>query len=379
MPDEAPASLYLHVPFCPQICPYCDFHKMLRNEGLVAKYLERLEQEISVAAERFPGPLETIYLGGGTPSALQDAELERVVKALERNFGFPARLETTLEADPLTFDPARLERFRDLGFSRLSIGVQSTQDGVLERLGRGHDAGAGLEAVEWALEAGFEVSADIITAVEQQDAERDLRVLAATGVPHLSVYTLTIEPYTPFALRGVRVDEDRAADDYEMAAAVLAEYGLERYEVSSHARPGHESNHNQVYWHGRHFLGLGPSAAGFLPQPGLPGRRLTNPGIRGWLQGEEASVEPVDPEGYLLERLLTGLRTSKGVDLVDVRSRSGIDIEERFEDVLAQLRHHSLLEVTDGRLRASPDGLIRLDAVVGCFFSEATRASSPPS
>ena len=370
---DRPASLYLHVPFCPQVCPYCDFHKMLRQEGLVARYLDRLEQEIRAAGERFPGELETIYLGGGTPSALQDHELERVVRALDGAFGFPAQLETTIEADPLTFDLDRLERFRQLGFTRVSIGLQSTQDQVLRRLGRRHNGREGLEAVEWALQAGLEVSADIITAVPEQDAALDLRNLAATGVPHISVYTLTIEPNTPFGIRGLKVDEDRAADDYEMAAEILSGYGLERYEVSSHARPGHESRHNQVYWHGRYFLGVGPAAAGFLPVEGTPGERPTNPPIKGWLQGEAATVERLTAEEYVLERLMTGLRTRRGVDLEDVRERSGIEVESRFGSNLAQLQHHGLLELCDGRLRTTSEGLIRLDALLRMLFDSVPR------
>ncbi|HEX7003982.1 MAG TPA: radical SAM family heme chaperone HemW [Trueperaceae bacterium] len=369
---DRPVSLYLHVPFCPQVCPYCDFHKMLRHEGLVARYLDRLEAEVREAGERFPGPLETIYLGGGTPSALEDDELERVVRALADSFGFPARLETTIEADPLTFDPERLSFFRDLGFSRLSIGLQSTQDQVLRRLGRRHGGAEGLEAVTWALEAGFEVSADLITAVEGQDAERDLRTLAATGVPHVSVYTLTIEPFTPFAVRGVRVDEERAADDYERAAQVLSRYGLERYEVSSHARPGHESRHNQVYWHGRYFMGLGPAAAGFLPCPGSPGVRVSNPPMKGWLAGETAVTERLSAEEYVLERLMTGLRTLRGVDINDVRERSGIDVRQRFAGLLDRFIRLGLLETTDDRLKATDAGLIRLDALLREFFARGT-------
>src|SRR5690606_6547110 len=119
-------SLYLHVPFCPSICPYCDFHKMRRHEGLVARYLDRLEEEAAALAARHPGPLDTVYLGGGTPSHLTDGELARVFALLARSWGTPARLETTLEADPRTFDRERLARFRDHGVDRLSIGLQST-------------------------------------------------------------------------------------------------------------------------------------------------------------------------------------------------------------------------------------------------------------
>lgn len=342
---------------------------MLRSEGLVSAYLNRLEQEIAETAAGHPGPLDTIYLGGGTPSGLSDAELNRIVSAIDSAWGFPARLETTLEADPLTFDPARLDFFRELGFSRLSIGVQSTQDRVLKRLGRRHSAAEGLEALDWAIAAGFEASADLITAVDGQDSAADLRALASSGVPHISVYTLTIEPYTPFAMRGVTVDEERAADDYELAADVLGEHGLERYEVSSHARAGHESRHNQVYWHGRHFLGIGPSAAGFLPSPHGPGERVSNRPLKGWLEGTAPVRELLTASDYVLERLMTGLRTRLGVDLADVLERSGIDVTERFAGTLEPLFRRRLLELDEDRLRATDEGLIRLDALLRRFFA----------
>ncbi len=380
------------MPFCPHVCPYCDFHKMRRNEDLVGAYLTRLEAEIAEAGARFGGPLDTIYLGGGTPSHLSDAELDRVFAALDLAFGLPARLETTIEADPATFDAARLERFRALGIGRLSIGLQSTQDEVLRFLGRAHDAATGLAAVRTALDAGFEVSADLITAVAGQDTRADLEALAATGVQHVSVYTLTIEPYTPFALRRVHVDDERAADDYALASDVLGAHGLERYEVSNHARPGHASVHNQVYWHGAFFLGLGPSAAGYLPagdgaDPADLGQRVTNPPIKAWLRGDPPSRERIDPREHVLERLMTGLRTVRGVDLDALAARSGIDVRERYEDVLRDELAAGRLELAtpgeppptpgatprDARpgavLRATDRGLVVLDSVLRRFFA----------
>lgn len=365
-----PRSLYLHVPFCPHICPYCDFHKMLRHEGLVARYLTRLEDEAAALAARFPGPLDTIYLGGGTPSHLGDAELGRLVAALARGWNFPARRETTLEADPKTFDPARLARFRELGFDRLSIGLQSSQDGVLRFLGRQHSGAEGLEAVRWALDAGFNASADLITAVPGQDAAADLEALAATGVPHVSVYTLTVEPHTPFARRGVRVDDDRAADDNDLAEALLARRGYVRYEVSSHARPGFESQHNRVYWSGAPFLALGPSAASYWPggRHGL-GVRVTNPPLKGWLLGEPPAEEHLTPRDFLLERLMTGLRTRDGVDLDALAARSGIDARARYAGVLDGFVGAGLLELDGARLRATRAGIVRLDGVLRRFFA----------
>lgn len=339
---------------------------MRRQEALVAAYLQRLKQEAAAGYEAFPDLLDTIYLGGGTPSHLTDAELESVAATLARTWGWPGRLETTLEADPLTFDAARLKTFKALGFSRLSIGVQSSQEAVLRFLGRRHSGGAGLEAVSMALAAGFAVSADLITAVPGQDVLRDLRALAQTGVPHLSVYSLTIEPYTPFSLRGIRVDPDQDADAYLLVQEILPEYGLKRYEVANHARPGYESRHNQVYWHGEFFLGLGPSAASFLPPLGRGGvgERRINPPIKGWLRGDPPEVVAVDARRYVEDVLMTGLRTRRGVDLAALSAKSGLDVEVQLRDWLARYSELGWLTRQGPVLQATPAGLIRLNRLV---------------
>jgi putative oxygen-independent coproporphyrinogen III oxidase len=375
-----PRSLYLHVPFCPQVCPYCDFHKMRRHEGLVARYLDRLEVEAQVEAERYPGPLETLYVGGGTPSHLGDDELDRALAAVASAFGGLGRLETTLEADPLTFDRERLARWRERGVTRLSIGLQSTDDRVLRFLGRGHDAREGLLAVDTALASSLSTSVDLITAVPGQDALADLERVAASGVSHVSVYTLTIEPYTPFARRGVAVDEERAADDYEAAERLLAAAGLRRYEVSNHARPGHESLHNAVYWRGDPWLALGPSSAGFEPagpedDPATKGVRTHRPPIKGWLLGEAPARTPVDGPTLALELLMTGLRTSVGVDPGQVAGRTGVDPRQRYAAPLARALEEQLLVWQGGRLVATRRGTMLLNSVLRTFFAaEAERS-----
>jgi putative oxygen-independent coproporphyrinogen III oxidase len=385
------ASLYLHVPFCPHICPYCDFHKMKRNAGLVEAYLERLSNEANERYQEFPVQLDTIYFGGGTPSHLSDKELARVTKTLNKTWGFPARLETTLEADPLTFNKERLQFFKDLGFNRLSIGLQSTQDHVLKFLGRVHTGKEGLEAVMMGLETGFEVSADLITGIEEQDTAKDLHILAQTGVPHISVYSLTIEPFTPFALRKVQRNEDKEASDYDLTNEILSGYGLERYEVSSHAKRGHESKHNGVYWGGDYFLALGPSAAGFLPrvrqgdkETGRQGEafspcplvslsphppyRYTNPPIKSWLNSDAPEVTEITPERYVQDVLMTGLRTRRGVDVGRLEQRTGINILTRYKDVISLFIKHELLELKENHLVATPRGLLQLNGIVSRFL-----------
>lgn len=371
-PVEARAeSLYLHVPFCPKVCPYCDFHKMHRQEALVEAYLKRLGEEMLALHEGFPSDLKTIYFGGGTPSHLSNAELGQVIAFFEQTWGWPAKLETTLEADPLTFDKARLLDFKAMGFSRLSIGLQSSQDEVLSFLGRRHSGREGLLAVEWALEAGFDVSADLITGMSMQDTAKDLKTLAATGVPHISVYSLTIEPYTPFAIRKVVLDEDKEADDYELTQDVLKSFGFERYEVSSHAKKGHESKHNQVYWGGDYFLNVGPSASGFLPSSGAKavGVRRNNPPIKTWLLSKEPEMIAVDAKDFVLDCLLTGLRTKQGVNLERVKERSQLDIKMIFNDLIKQLVQLELLELEDAFLSLTELGFLQLNGIVKRFFN----------
>ncbi len=345
---------------------------MRRHEGLVAAYLNQLSKEAHALYAEFPTKLNTIYFGGGTPSHLRDDELAYIVNILNETWGFTAQ-EITLEADPLTFNSARLQYFKELGFNRLSIGLQSTQDNVLNFLGRVHNARQGLQAVEMALVAGFNVSADLITAVPKQDTAKDLHNLAQTGVKHISVYSLSIEPYTPFAMRNLKVDAEKEFEDYLLADEILAKYGFEKYEVSSHAKAGFKAKHNQVYWQGDYFLALGPSAAGFVPREKGIGERYTNRPIKAWLQGKAPEIFLVSKYDYVLELIMTGLRTARGIDLLATKARTGIDILTAFESLIQQLKTQGLLIVTTTQLKATPKGLLQLNSIIRLFFERRTQ------
>ena len=370
--------LYLHVPFCPTICPYCDFHVVRRGPGLVERYLERLEAEAAELFNRRPGPLATLYLGGGTPSYLRDRELARLFAALPWTLAPGA--EVTLEANPGTLTPARLERLRALGVNRLSLGVQSFQDPVLARLGRAHKGQGALRAVEEALEAGFRVSVDLILGLPGQDVKADLETAAALGVGHVSAYTLQVEPGTPFALAGLEPDPDREAEAFAAARAVLGRAGMVRYEVSNFARPGEEARHNLAYWRMLEWGGLGPAASAHFLTPAGPGvaERRTNPPLPRWAAGEPPARETIAPLEHAKEGLMMGLRLREGMDLAALARQSGLaGLDRALSPAVGRLEAEGLIERAGVRLRPSQAGLDRLHAALLPLW-EALEAAYPP-
>jgi oxygen-independent coproporphyrinogen-3 oxidase len=362
---------YVHVPFCPTICPFCSFEVLERRAGAVDAYLARLDVDAAAAADRCELDLRTVYLGGGTPSYLRDAELERLCDILRSRLGW-ATEEVTLEIHPSTVSSDRVERWVDLGFTRLSVGVESTDDAVLTRLRRSHDAATALRALQAALASGLEVSADVMTAIEGQDVRADLERVAAEGVGHVSAYVLTIEHGTPFARDGVRVDGDLEAAALDAADVVLGRAGLRRYEVSNHARPGHECRHNLAYWDNRCWLGLGPGAHGHEPVTSGAGDAITvrraQPGFDRWLDAQEPELDTRTPAGFLVDGVIAGLRRVDGADLADLSSRAGVDASSHFATAIADVTASGLATLDAGRLRATSAGLRVLDQVAAAFI-----------
>jgi oxygen-independent coproporphyrinogen-3 oxidase len=381
--------VYVHVPFCEHVCPYCDFAVLgvgrLRPEverGFVGAILCELERAVeSLRAELAGRRLATIYLGGGTPSLLQPESVARLVDALRARFqGEPE--EVTLELNPGQVEVEHIPGFRGAGVTRISVGVQALDDDVLRRLGRAHraaDARAGLAAVA---RAGFvSTSADLIYGAPSQSARLLLDgadEVLALGVPHVSAYALTIEAGTPFARALARgrlalPDERVLAEMGERLAARLEQAGLERYEISSWARPGHRSRHNQRYWLRCDVLGLGPSAASLIGA-----RRFENArGVSEW-QGKLARGElawsqraELAPDAERREALYLGLRRIDGVDLADYAARYGAAPDRWFADELALLRERELIETHAGALRLTSRGRLFADDVFMTLVEEA--------
>ncbi len=358
---------YVHVPFCPTICPFCSFEVLERRAGAVDAYLDRLDAECAATTETHDvSPLRTLYVGGGTPSYLRSDEFARLAAIIRGRFGWAP--EVTLEVHPATASRDRFAAWSDLGVTRFSVGVQSFDDDVLARLGRNHDASAGERCVEWAQDTGRAVSLDLIVAVDGQQVGVDLERAVDTGVDHVSTYTLTIEPGTPFARDGVEVDATGEHDAIVAASEVLGAAGLARYEVSNHARPGSECRHNQAYWDGAWWLGVGPGASAHLPRPGVAGAiRRVNAPFDSWLAGSPGEIDELDPSDVAHELVVAGLRRVEGVDLDEVTARTGV-VDPSWADAVDLHVASGLLTRSGRRIAATPAGLLHLDAVTATFL-----------
>jgi len=358
---------YVHVPFCPTICPFCSFEVLERRAGAVDAYLDRLDVECAETATTHEvAALRTLYFGGGTPSYLRSDEFARLASIIRRRFGWAD--EVTLEVHPSTASRDRFAAWSDLGVTRFSVGVQSFDDTVLGRLGRNHDAATGARAVEWAQATGRQVSLDLIVAVDGQHVEADLVRAVDSGVGHVSTYTLTIEEGTPFARDGVEVDATAEHDAIVCADEVLGAAGIARYEVSNHARPGSECRHNQAYWDGAWWLGVGPGASAHLPRHDAPGAvRRVNASFDAWLSGEAGETDLLEPSDVAHELVVAGLRRVDGVDLDEVTVRTGV-ADPSWDEAVAQLVADAMLTRSGGRIAATPTGLLHLDAVTAAFL-----------
>lgn len=372
-----PIGLYLHIPFCKDRCTYCSF-VTTRDDGLKATALARLDTDLQVWGQALGHPeVDTLYFGGGTPSILSAEELSALVHASREAFDFSALCEATLEANPGTIDLAWLKAARRLGFDRLSLGLQTLDDNLLQRLGRIHDGAMGLNALLMAREAGFRrLSADLMVGIPGQDLDRvlsDTRTLVAAGVTHLSVYMLDLDKNCPLKAQVESgklhlPSEDEVADVFEALQAELPELGLAPYEISNYAQSGERSLHNTRYWERRPYLGLGPSAASHLDR----WRWTEGSVIQAWAEGRgKPEVQELDAAADLAEIPLLGLRMHRGVDWEDLQTRAAMldlrHLVDAWEVALKPFLKHGLLERVGPLVRFTNRGMLLSNSVFEVF------------
>lgn len=370
-PEDTAPGLYVHVPFCTGKCAYCDFYS-LPDRTRIPAWIEAVRTEARSYQDRFP-PFDTLYLGGGTPSLLDERQLDHLLQGLFRELAFSPALEITLEANPDDLSPRRLAAYRDAGIRRISLGIQALEDATLRLLGRRHTASRAGQALADCLSAGFSsVSVDLIYGVPGQTPkawENTLRHVLSFHPPHISCYQLTLSPETPL---GKQRDagqfhlpkEDTLADLFLVTSEILEARGYAHYEVSNFALPGHTSRHNRKYWHRAPYLGLGPAAHSFLPPV-----RWWNPSsldayCRRLASGRSPAEanEVLSREQALLETLSLGFRTSDGV------AGSVLSACSNAERIVRELEQQDLLARRAGRVVPTRRGMLVADRLPLLFL-----------
>ena len=400
-PRTQPLALYVHIPFCARHCAYCDFNTYVertqsalvvqtveaicrdieqtaRTEAQEKKEKEEKENNGEMATER---TVSTIFFGGGTPTFLSGEQLARILRTLRDCFPVQADAEITSEANPGSSDAEKFQAMRTAGFNRLSIGVQSFDDGLLVALDRFHTAGEAERAFAAARAAGFtNINLDLMIGLPKQTPSlwrATLDRALALGTEHLSLYALTLEPGTRFERlhAGGKLDlpdEESELTMYEESIARLTADGLEHYEVSNFARPGFRSQHNQVYWRNEEYLGFGPGAVSYRngrrwKRERLPLRYCARVESHGDLTVES---ETLDAAGALGETMMLGLRLREGIPLNRIRTRFGLDPLTHFSAQIAQLSAQGLLIVADESLRLTHRGMLLANTVLDAFLPD---------
>lgn len=382
--------LYVHIPFCLQKCNYCAFYslplavglddraKQGRYQDCVFPFLQALEREIELRHYEAPSGVSSLFLGGGTPTVLAAAEIGRLLEILHSGFDIKAS-EKTAEANPGTLDRDKLAALISYGINRISLGAQSFDDSILQRIGRVHTAKDIVQGVRLVREAGIDnLNLDLIFGLPGQamtDWQDSLQKAVSMSPEHLSLYALTIEEGTPFAkvcsAGGVFPNEDLQADMYEWAVEYLSKEGYLRYEVSNFARPGYECRHNLAYWQGKDYLGLGPSAVSSLK--GLRTKNIDK--LESYQELLYSGIRPFDPnqtehlslQQRISEYVMLNFRTARGVDLKDFAAKFQVDMQDIYGHKLANYMNRKILVEKNGTIRINPSFLFVANSIIQDF------------
>ena len=378
MPAPVPLGLYIHIPWCVRKCPYCDFNSHeLRAAVDQGAYIDALLQDLDNELTQGPlPPLQSIFIGGGTPSLFGGASIARLLEGVAQRTGLAPDVEVTLEANPGTAEAARFADYLAAGVNRLSIGVQSLADARLKALGRIHSAAEARSAYQMARAAGFDnINLDLMYGLPGQTqtaALDDLDKLIALRPEHISWYQLTLEPNTLFHHRPPRLpDEDVLVDMMEAGLGALAGAGYERYEISAYARDGRRCRHNLNYWHFGDYLGIGAGAHG---KSSGPGRRIRRRGkqrrpaayMASAATGAVASERLLAPGELAVEFFLNAMRLTDGVPVEQFEARTGLAMPV-IAQPLARARELGLMLDDPRRLQPSPLGLRFLNDLLALF------------
>jgi oxygen-independent coproporphyrinogen-3 oxidase len=376
----SPRAVYIHIPFCTNKCHYCDFNSVVLQGQPVMDYLQALEREMAYTVERLPPQtIDTIYVGGGTPTVLTPEQMAYFLRSVRAWFPDQAmNVEFSMEANPGTVDEEKLAAMKEGGVNRISFGVQSFDNRLLHDIGRIHDTSDVYRSLEAARKAGFtNLSIDLMFGLPNQTLEQldhTLSAALALDLPHYSIYSLKVEENTLFYKLYQRdelplPDEDTELEMYRLIMDRLQAAGYEQYEISNFARPGFESLHNMTYWRNEPYYGIGAGAHGYAARLRHMNIRGVQPYIRACRTGlPRAEEHPVSEQEAMEDFMMVGLRMLRGVSNEDFRRQFAVSMEEAFGQTLSRLLTQGLLERTEDGYRLSRQGLIYGNEVFGAFL-----------
>lgn len=363
-------GVYIHIPFCHQICHYCDFNKVFFKNQPVDAYIEALGQEIAMTVAQNPEAfqqIETIFLGGGTPTALSAAQISRLLEIIRNFIPMQNVKEFTSEANPDELTEEKLQALFDGGVNRLSMGVQSFDAGLLEKIGRTHSNEHVYKAIETAKQVGFtNISIDLMYGLPGQTMEQwaqTLQTALALKLPHYSAYSLIVEPKTVFYIQYAKgklhlPTQDLEADMYDMLMREMEAAGLVQYEISNFAEEGNESVHNKIYWDNDEYAGFGAGAHGYLA-----GVRYSNHGpIKKYIETVQSGMRPlvhehaVTFEEKIEEQMFLGLRKVDGVTFESYEKKMQEPMQKRYGETIEQLVKEGLLQLDERGIRLTRQG-----------------------
>ena len=369
--ENSPMEIYIHIPFCIRKCDYCDFLSGPSGPKEQADYVQALLREIQAVEEGEGRSVSSIFIGGGTPSVLDERLLGDILREIRNRF----KMKEDAEVNPGTANIGKLQAYREMGINRLSIGLQSPEDRELKILGRIHNYGQFLETYQEARTVGFDnINIDLMSAIPDQTYEgwvKNLRTVAELEPEHISAYSLIVEEGTPFAARKLNLpDEDTEYNMYEATAQILKEYGFEQYEISNYARKGRECRHNVGYWTRQDYLGFGLGASSLYGKE----RFANTADMKKYLENSKnpEKIREKEPsltrEDEMAEFMFLGLRMTKGISKADFQRCFGCTIESVYGEVLEKYESMELLLEKDGRIFLSREGIHVSNSIMAEFL-----------
>lgn len=376
---QVPSAVYIHIPFCKHKCFYCDFNTYVLKGQPVDDYLVALEREIEQTVRQVPPEqIETIFVGGGTPTALTPKQMSRLLSIVQTYFPQQsAALEFTMEANPGTTDDEKLHAMKEGGVNRVSFGVQSFNNALLKTIGRIHQTDEIYRSIELAKQLNFNsLSIDLMFGLPNQtlqDVEDSLSAALTLELQHYSIYGLIIEEKTPFHTLYVNdklpiPDQDEELQMFQLIMKRLQEAGYEHYEISNFAKPGYHGKHNEKYWHNESYYGFGAGAHGYIN--GI--RHVNVNGVQDYIQATERGLPITDrhvvtKEEAMQDFMMVGLRLLKGVNRQDFSKRYDRELEDVFGMAIEQLLSKQLLERHEDHYRLTEQGVLFGNEVFGAF------------